>query len=181
MEQLLLLLVGNSGFRLELIGGGYPPLVVTHRGVIGVDAVAHRGTGHKLGGVGAHAIIVHSAGVVPGDVAAALVRGPSVAPHHVQGRAHYMPGIPVHGVQVRDDPLWELDEREAQKCSFWINGPCHVGGVGFLSAGAAWVIGTHISGWGDIRWSLVRLGRLRREHAQGNTGISAVRRFDVIG
>ena len=124
---------------------------------------------------------MHSAGVVPGDVAAALVRGPSVAPHHVQGRAHYMPGIPVHGVQVGNHAARKFHQGEAQKCPLRVDGPGHVGGVGFLSAGAAGVVSSNISSGCNIRRSPAGLGCLGREHTQGDAGVRTVSRGNFIG
>ena len=181
MEHLLFLFVGDSSLRLELIRSCNPSLIVTSGGIVGVDAVAHRGAGHKLRGVGAHAVIVHSAGVVPGDVAAALLRRPAVAPHHIERGTNHVPGVPILGVQVSDHAARKFHQGKAQKCSFWVNGPGHVGGVGFLSAGAAGVVSSNISSGCDIRRSPAGLGCLGREHTQGDAGVRTVSRGNFIG
>ena len=92
-----------------------------------------------------------------------------------------MPGIPVHGVQVGDHAARKFQQGKAQKCSFWVNGPGHVGGVGFLSAGAAGVVSSNISSGCDIRRSPAGLGCLGREHTQGDAGVRTVSRGNFIG
>lgn len=94
VEHLLLLLVADAGFRLELIRRGDPALVVAGGGVVGIDRAAHH-----LGRVGTHGV-----GIEPGDPAAAGVGIPvfdaAIAPDHVEGRTLHVPGSIVIGIFI---------------------------------------------------------------------------------
>ena len=92
-----------------------------------------------------------------------------------------MPGIPVHGVQVGNHAARKFHQGEAQKCPLRVDGPGHVGGVGFLSAGAAGVVSSNISSGCNIRRSPAGLGCLGREHTQGDAGVRTVSRGNFIG
>ena len=184
VEHLLLLLIRDAGLRLELIGGGHPPLVVALGGVIGIDAVLYRGACHQLGGVGPGGVILQGVGVVPGDVAAALLRRPAVPPHYIQGRAYHVPSVPVLGIQVGDNTARKFNQSKAQKGPFRVDGPGHIGGAGLPATGAAGVVGPHISGRGGIGGGgpVGARGRvLGCEHPQRNAGIGAISCGDVVG
>ena len=57
VEHLLLLLICNAAFRLKLICGGHPSLVMAGRSVIGIYSILHRRARHKLGSIGPHAVV----------------------------------------------------------------------------------------------------------------------------
>ncbi len=62
VEHLGLLVVGDAGSGLELIRSGYPPLVITGSGVVGVNPLGNGLALHQLGGVRAHSVVLHGAG-----------------------------------------------------------------------------------------------------------------------
>lgn len=157
MEHLLLLLVRDPGLSLELISGRDPAPVMTDAGVVGIDAVILDRRAHQTGGVIPHRVVLQRIGVIPGDIAAALIRRPAIAPHHIQRCAHHAPGVPILGTQVGDYSLGKLDQRKAKEGAIRIDRPGHICGAGLPSAGAARVVGPHIAGGRDIGRS--RLGR----------------------
>ena len=145
VEHLGLLIVGDAGRRLELVGGRNPTLVVAVRGVIGVDRAAH-----QTGGVGAHAVVLHGVGVIPGDIAAAGIRIPvfkfALTPDYVEGSAFDLPGRFAGSIEVRHNALRELDQGKAEEGPLRVGGPGDVLPGGCLPAGTAGVQSAHAAG-----------------------------------
>ena len=184
VKHLLLLLVGDPALRLELVSGSYPAFVVTGGRVVGVDAILHGRSRHKLGCVRAFAVVADSLGVVPGNIAAALVGGPGIsvsafAPNHIEGCANNMPGAVVAVIEVSDNALGKFQQSEAKEGPFRVGGPCHIRGAGLFPSRAARVISPDAPGGGNSGRG--PLDRLRTEHRQRHAGVGAVGPADGIG
>ena len=175
MEHLLLLLVSDAALHLELVSGGYPAFIMSSSSVVGIDTLGNRGSGHKLGCVGPHAVVAHCLRIVPGDIASALVGGPAVAPNHVERSSNDMPCVVVVGIEVGDNTIRKFNQSEAQEGALRVSRPVHIGCAGLLTAGAAWVIGANASsGITGTDLGGDTFDRLWAEHSQRHAGVCAV-------
>ena len=86
-----------------------------------------------------------------------------------------MPSTVIVGIEVGNNTIRKFNQGKAQKCPLRISAPVYVGGSGFLTAGAARVIGPNASG--GVAGAYLRgnvLDRLRAEPCKRHAGVGAV-------